>query len=266
MKRGVQLWGWLNQVKADRRLCTSDVKIAIQLTQRTNKAAFARTAALQTWQGVALLATETGFDARTVQRAVRRLQAFGHVAVDFGGGRHKSNCCTLIIRPVGEAKTPALVPPFIDQNSGSGAGVFNEKSPAFPSANPGIPVPKPRQRRRPNLLKNDYETSGAQSADNEPGRALRQRAVALGARTHRQGGLGEFGAELRHRIGGANFDSWVADGKVELVTVTANAVTIAVPSKFIAAEIVNRFERQILEAARVQQLNVLVQPSPKTAP
>ena len=47
---------------------------------------FGRSGDLLTWQGVALLAAETGLHERTAQRATRRLQANGHIAVEPGGG------------------------------------------------------------------------------------------------------------------------------------------------------------------------------------
>ena len=100
MTRGSQISRWLAQVKADHRLVRSELKLAIQLTQWTNADEFARSGDLVTWQGVAKQAKETRQDARTVQRATRRLQAFGHIKVDPGGGRHRSNRITLILKAV----------------------------------------------------------------------------------------------------------------------------------------------------------------------
>ena len=143
MKRGSQISRWLNQVKADRRLRgKSDTKLAIQLTERTNADEFARSGDLVTWQGVATMAAETGLDKRTVQRARKRLQAFGHVAVAPGGGRHRSNCITLVLKTLQAvasfepAETPAAVPPFLRQNPGTHAGVSHQETPAAVSRNP----------------------------------------------------------------------------------------------------------------------------------
>jgi hypothetical protein len=81
MKRATKISYWLNQVKADRRLCTSDIVVAIQLAQRTNADEFARSGDLLTWQSVPRQAKETGQDKRTVQRATRRLERCGQIAV-----------------------------------------------------------------------------------------------------------------------------------------------------------------------------------------
>jgi hypothetical protein len=234
MKRGVQISRWLSQVKADRRFyMTSDFKVAIQLTERTNNAAFARSGILQTWQGVALIAAETGLDERTVQRAVRRLQAYGHVAVDFGGGRAKSNCCTLILK--GEMQTPAPVPPFIDK-----------KTPAQKSLNPGTEVPKPRHTCHPNLLKNYNRTSCAQT-DTEPSGPRQRADGALGPRPP---AMGELDAPLRARL--AERFVWLAG--VTLKARTTNAVTLSVLTPSARDNVRKYCEADILAATGAAKL------------
>ena len=156
MTRGSQIFRWLAQVKADHRLVKSELKLGIQFSQWTNADEFARSGDLVTWQGVARQARETRQNERTVQRATKRLLGFGHIKVDPGGGRHRSNRITLILKPVApfEAKkTPAAVPPFSHRNPGSRARVSDRETPAAPSQNPGISVQKPR-RPAPELINN----------------------------------------------------------------------------------------------------------------
>ena len=126
MTRGVHIARWRDQVKADHRLCTIDFTVAYQLSERTSADEFARSGDLVTWQGVALLATETGVCERTVQRSVGRLQEFGHIAVKLGGGRHRSNGITLILKAVASfeaVETVTAVSPFPRQNPDTGDGV-----------------------------------------------------------------------------------------------------------------------------------------------
>ncbi|APG08157.1 hypothetical protein BKD09_07440 [Bradyrhizobium japonicum] len=61
--------------------------------------------------------------------------------------------------------------------------------------------------------------------------------------------LGPLGAELRQRIKPVVFDAWFGKGDARLVSQTGNTVTLAVRSKYFAAEIVNRFENHILSSA-----------------
>ena len=249
MTRGSQISRWLAQVKADHRLVRSELKLAIQLTQWTNADEFARSGDLVTWQGVAKQAKETRQDARTVQRATRRLQAFGHIKVDPGGGRHRSNRITLILKAVAPfevKKTPAAVPPFSHKNPGTGVRVSDRKTPAAPSRNPGISVQKPRRPRHPNLLITNDRTS-ATSADTE----------ASGPR-RAEGALGPLGAKLRKRIGDEDFEAWLGKGEAEFVEQTADTVTIAVSSSFFAAQIRNRFEPDIAACSGARRVEFVV--------
>ncbi|MBR0945915.1 DnaA N-terminal domain-containing protein [Bradyrhizobium liaoningense] len=92
--------------------------------------------------------------------------------------------------------------------------------------------------------------SPSHTIDTESSPAPRQRAdAALGAGLNGQSGLGELGERLRQRIGDAKFESWFGDGKAELVEQTADRVTLAAKSQFLASYIANNFESQILACA-----------------
>ena len=188
---------------------------------------------------------------------MRRLEAFGHIAVEPGGGRRRSNRITLILKPAAslQVETPAGVPPFSRENPGSHAGVSDGKTPAAVTENPGSGVAKPRQRCHPNFYKNNFRTSTT-TADTEAG-APRQRADALGA----------LDEKLRRLIEPAEFRSWFVTGEAELIEQTADTVTIAVKAPLYAEQIFNRYEPVIARAAGVQFVRIEVrQPAARAAP
>jgi DNA-binding MarR family transcriptional regulator len=246
MKRGTKISRWLNQVKADRRLCASDLAVAIQLSERTNADEFARSGTLLTWPSVATQAKETGMDKRTVQRATRRLQERGHIAVDPGGGRRRTNRITLIVKTAAslQSETPAAVPPFSHENPGSRDRVSDQKTPAAVAENPGSGVAKPRQRCHPNFYKNSFITSTT-TADTEAS-TPRQRADALGA-------LGE----ALSRLIPDTYEYWFGDGKVEIVSQTDNTITLAV-SKVAAWKLQNDYGDLIARCAGVERVKLVV--------
>jgi DNA-binding MarR family transcriptional regulator len=74
-------------------LSPSALAIGIILAGRFNREIFYdKGGLLIAWPGLETLAKETGMEVRTVRRAIRRLQARGHVRiVEGGGGRGKSH-------------------------------------------------------------------------------------------------------------------------------------------------------------------------------
>jgi hypothetical protein len=248
--RNRQISRWRDQVKTDGSLtrAANCFKVAYQLSMKTNADEFDKSGRLVTWQGIKTLAMLTALSERTVFRAIRHLQANGHVSIESGGGRHRSNCYTLT-----EAKNPVRP-----------VRVLETETLTKMARNPDNAGAKPCQDCHPNLLINNNRTY-APTTDTELG-APRQRAVALGAPSGKQGGLGELGEEVRKRIDAANFDAWLGNDKATFVSLIDDTVTIAVQSKFIAREIANRFEREIVEAAGVKRLNIEVRPAPKAAP
>lgn len=108
--------------------------------------------------------------------------------------------------------------------------------------------------------------SPSYSIDTESRPAPRQRADALGAGPSGQSGLGEFGERLCKIIGEAKFESWFGSGKAELVEQTADTITLAAKSKFLAQYIQNNFESQILACAPgAVWLHVVVRDAKPTA-
>lgn len=78
------------------------------------------------------------------------------------------------------------------------------------------------------------------------------------------GPLGPLDAELRRHIDPANFEAWLS--KARFVSQSDDGrLTLAVPNNFLAQEIPNRFERQILACAPgADRLDVVVQAEPST--
>jgi hypothetical protein len=88
-------------------------------------------------------------------------------------------------------------------------------------------------------------------------RAMRVREKLL--LSDEQGGFAEFGERLRKRIDPGMYASWLAGNSgTEVVGLSAGSITIAARSPWFAKQIRLRFERQILEAAGVPSLRIVV--------
>ena len=222
-----------------------------------------------------------------MQRATRRLEAFGHIAVDVGGGRERPNCITLILHKPTE--TPAAVPPFNDQNPGNCARVSDHKTPANPSLNPGKSVPKPRQLCHPNY-KNYNKTSSDHRDTGDSG--PRQRAVALGpldlapeaskalgngAASAAEaeppkpsqplkalGPLGDREAELRDRLGRERFKVLTMGTVVELTPDGVLVVEALTPS--IGNMIRRDYEADLLAFTGAREFKIVIRMPPEPPP
>jgi replication protein C-like len=240
MKTAPQIFRWLDSVKADRRLCASSFKIAYQLSNRTNTAEFKKSGRLITWQAIPTLAAATGLSDRTVRRAIRRLQATGHLTVKIGGGRGKSNRYTL---------APQTLSPV---------AVFNEPKPCQPlqgfagqtlssaTLNPDKSDPKPCHQWPGNLSRKDFSNlCSAPDRDSEDA-SRRPRSLE---------GLGPLDAELHCRLG-ENF-KWLAMAK--LADRTADTVTLSVLTASQRDAIIKHCETDILAAAGASELKFVVE-------
>jgi hypothetical protein len=221
MNATVQIFAWLNAVKADRRLRASSTcfKVAFQLAQKTSTAEFAKSGQLVTWQSEPTIADAIGLSERTVRDMVHLLRDAGYLAIQTGHGPGNSNRYTLKYR-----QSPAA---FNEANTGSGLPHSDEQMrqsdvsiAAVERMNSGSPLP-------PN-----YPISNSIISAREPRRA--------------EEALGPLGAKLRQRIGAANYGDWFTNGEAELVSLTADTVTLAVRSKFFVEQIRNRFDIDIV--------------------
>ena len=240
MKSTPQIFRWLDQVKADRRLrASSDFKIAYQLSNRTNAAEFKKTGRLVTWQSVATLAAATGLSVRTVQREIRRLQTTGHLAVKVGGGRGRSNLYTL--------QTLSPVSPFSEAKPRHPCHPLDRETVTSVSGKGDTGVAKGCHPCHPNLSIKDLKNSPG-DRDTEPERGSRRALTALDP----------LGAEICKAIGPDAFDAWFARGEAEIVEQTGDMITLAVKSRFFAQYIANQFEAVIARAAGVARADVVV--------
>lgn len=218
-KTAPSIFGWLNAVKADRRLRGSCFKVAYQLAQKINAAEFEKSGKLVTWQSERTIADAIQMSERTVRAMVHRLRDTDHLEIKTGHGPGSSNRYTLKYRqPPAEfngAKTGSQLPHSDKQMRQS-----DVSKPAVHRMKTGSQLP-------PN-----YSISNSIISAREPRRA--------------EEALGPLGAELRKRIDPATFDAWFTKGEVEAVSQTADTITLAVRSKFFAEQIRNRFESDIL--------------------
>ena len=76
----------------------------------------------------------------------------------------------------------------------------------------------------------------------------------------RPDGLGPLGAKLRQRIGPDRFGDWFVNGEAAVVSQTADTITLSVRTKFIADEIRNRFEADILAVAGTSKVEIVTPP------
>jgi len=260
MNRGVAIARWLHA--ANRRLRGVATKVAVQLSQYTNRAAYESSGKLIAFQSIKAMAADTGLTGRTVQKNIRKMQAVGLVASEPNrGGRHRSNHYTLTLPADDAAETLSRRTPFSDQETLSRE-----------ARNPVPLGPKPCPAGQTNY-NNDTRTS-ATTAKTEPG-GPRQRAVALGPppETETGKGLGNGVAglpdkplgpldveQLQRLVGPDQFGSWLAG--LTFVELADGVLTLAAPSRFVASQIVVRFERPLLESAPGQptRLDVRVVP------
>src|SRR6516162_6935935 len=93
---------WLDQVLADRDIPDSAFRLAYAITSFINRGA------RYAWPSHATLAKQIGFDDRSIRRCVAILQQAGHLDVESGGGRHKTNRYRPILLP-SESRTQESV-------------------------------------------------------------------------------------------------------------------------------------------------------------
>src|SRR5579871_2295989 len=116
-----QIFGWLNEVKANCDLPASCFKVAFQLAQKTSTAVFEKSGQLVTWQSEATIADAIQMSVRTVREMAARLKAAGHVEIESGHGPGNSNRYTLT-RKYGQSAAA-----FDGDNSGSPLPVSGEE-------------------------------------------------------------------------------------------------------------------------------------------
>jgi hypothetical protein len=232
---------WLEGVKTGPRLkaASSCFLVAHALSRRTNGNEFRKTGRLVTWQSIPTLAAATGLSERMVRYAARRLEAAGHLAVMIGRGPRQSNRYTLIeMRHSGaaitEANTGTRVPQLPEQMRHSGSLIA---APGFTECGTGVP---------PNSSITHSRTLPA-TADTDAGGPRRASSA-----------LGPLGTALRIRIGKANFEAWFEKGEAELVSQTADTVSIAVKSHFFAEQIRSRFEGDLEACSGALQIRFVV--------
>jgi hypothetical protein len=163
---------WLRQVAADSSLPPMAVRLAVILTEFINTKIFINTGVLKGWPAVQTLADKLGgkATARGVQTAVAALVARGHLEVQVGGGRAKSNQYFLLL------KTP-----------NASSGFETEKPRTAEQETPNSSDKKPRRDVHPTLIEDSVEDfveavpppSAGGTAERESGaRARRCAAVA----------------------------------------------------------------------------------------
>ena len=81
---------------------------------------------------------------------------------------------------------------------------------------------------------------------------------------HAEGALGPLSAKLRKRIGPDKFEAWFAKCEAELVSQTADTITIAVRNKFFVEKIQNRFESDIVACSGASQIEFVVKDGKET--
>jgi hypothetical protein len=215
-KTAPAIFDWLNQVKADRRLHTSSCfKVAYQLAQKTSTAEFEKSGQLVTWQSEPTIANAVGMSERTVRNTVHLLRDTDHIDIKTGHGPGSSNRYMLKNRQSAAALN-------------TGSGLPHSDVPMRQSSVPKPAVPRMKTGSR---LPPNYSISNSIITAREPRRANEA--------------LGPF-AELRKRIGADNHEAWFGKGKVEIVSQIDDTITLAVRDKFIAQQIRNRFEGDIL--------------------
>jgi hypothetical protein len=235
VKAAQKIFAWLNAVKADRRLrASSCFKVAYQLAQKTNTVEFEKSGQLVTWQSERTIANAIGLSERTVRDTVHLLRDTDHIDIETGHGPGSSNRYTLQNR-----QPPAA---FNEANTGSRLPHSDEQMRQSDVSKPAIQRRKTGSQQPPN-----YSISNSLISTREPRRA--------------EEALGPL-AELRKRIGANNHEAWFGNGKVEVVSQTADTITLAVRSKFIAKELRIRFESDILACLPgIERVEVVVKES-----
>lgn len=140
---------WLDQVAADGALPPTVARLAIVLCRyfsRENGGA---------WPSIDRLAHDLDITERSVQRMVKLLVERGHLEVDIGGGRNKTNQYRHIV------KTPTGLSPFDDGNPDANVTLSDGKPRQdchpLTEERVTIGVNKPRQDCHPNPLKEPFE-------------------------------------------------------------------------------------------------------------
>jgi hypothetical protein len=109
------IFAWLNQVLADRRLPPIAFKLAFAVAQHINKETGIA------YPSRARLASLVGVDSRSVNRVTKRLVTTGHLSVDMRSGRHRTNHYRL-------TKTVTAESPFGGGNGDRGDTVLDEET------------------------------------------------------------------------------------------------------------------------------------------
>ncbi|SFK79154.1 helix-turn-helix domain-containing protein [Methylocapsa palsarum] len=144
---------WLDQVAADGDLPPTVARLAIVLCRYFNRESGSA------WPSIERLARDLGIADRSVQRMVKLLIEHGHLEVDSGGGRNKTNRYCQII------KTATELSPFDDENPDAAVTLSNEepRQDCHPLTQERVTicVNKPRQDCHPNPLKEPFEKKDA---------------------------------------------------------------------------------------------------------
>jgi len=271
MTRGVAIARWLHA--GNRRLRGAAIKVAVQLSQYTNRAAYESSGKLIAFQSIKAMAADTGLTGRTVQKNIRKLQAVGLVASEPNrGGRHRSNHYTLTLPADDAAETLSRGTPFSDQ-----------KRVNAEARNPVPLGPKPCPAGQTNYT-NDIKLPSEPNSETEPG-GPRLRADALGPPSGEEtskglgnghavaaepepptpkalGPLDQALADLRHQLG--EKAKWLVTAKV--AGLTDAAITLQVITEAERDKIVRHCETEILEASGASALRfefaIAVEPPP----
>ena len=243
MKTLPQIFAWLNAVKFDHDLPASCFKVAFQMALKTNGAEFKKSGQLVTWQSEPTMAAAIQMSERTVRDMVSRLQAAGYLEIKTGRGRGHSNRYTLTI-PQNRQRTAG----FTEPKTGSGLPQLDRQNRQSDVLKPAVQRIKTGSRLPPNLSIRELSNLCP-----EP-----NRETELGGPRQRADALGPLDEALRRKIDPDNFKAWLS--KASFVSLADGTITLSAPTRFIAEQIANRFERQILESAPgATRLKVVVQ-------
>jgi hypothetical protein len=114
MDRTAALFAWLNQVKADTSLPASAFKVAYELGQFINRAAFEKDAVLAAWPSLETISAGIVMSERTARDMVARLQSRGHLHIKVGHGPGHPSRYTFLMQ--NRPETGSQLPHSEEQN------------------------------------------------------------------------------------------------------------------------------------------------------